>query len=234
MNALPKASDHLRDPSETAPKMGATAPILGAVGQALFGKTRREVLTLLYGHPDRAYHMRDIARRSNCGQGAVQRELVALAEAGILTRTRCGNQVQYSANKDQPVYRELRALVLKTVGLVDVLREALAPLRENIAVAFVFGSMVSGEPNEASDVDVMVIGEATFAQVVAALSPTQDILGREVNPSVYPCDEWRERIHTHHHFVTSVAGSAKLYLIGDADELSNLAEIRLAPASSDQ
>lgn len=184
MNALPQASDHLRDGDETAPKMGAI------------------------------------------GQGAVQRELVSLAQAGILTRTPCGNQIQYRANKQHPVYQELRALVLKTVGLVDVLREALAPLSDEIAVAFVFGSMASGEPSEASDVDVMVIREATFGHVVAALSPTQDVLGREVNPSVYPCDEWVERLRTHHHFVTSVANGAKLYLTGDDDELGQVAEAR--------
>jgi len=212
-----------------APNMGANAPILGATGEttsladALFGKTRRAVLGLLFGHPDEGFYMRQIARILNLGQGALLRELQRLAAAGILLREAQGRQVYYRANKACPIYTDLQGLLLKTVGLADVLRAALAALAERIEVAFVYGSMAKGNAKAVSDVDIMVIGEVTFAEVVAALNPVQDTLRREVNPSVYSAEELKLRARTGNPFLTTVLRDPKLFLIGGEDELGRLA-----------
>jgi predicted nucleotidyltransferase len=212
-----------------APILGANAPILGATGEAtsladaLFGKTRRAVLGLIFGHPDEAFYMRQISRTLNLGQGALLRELQRLTAAGILLHEAQGRQVYYRANKACPIYTGLQGLLLKTVGLVDVLRAALAPLADKIAVAFVYGSMAQGRAQVGSDVDVMVIGQVSFAEVAAAFGPTQDALGRDVNPSVYPAEELRQRLRVGNHFLTTVLGDPKLFLIGGDDELGGLA-----------
>jgi predicted nucleotidyltransferase len=211
-----------------APILGANAPILGAVGEettladALFGKTRRVVLGLLFGHPEEGFYMRQISRILNLGQGALLRELQRLTAAGILLREAHGRQVYYRANKACPIYTDLQGLLLKTVGLADVLRAALAPLAEKIEVAFVYGSMAKGTAQAGSDVDVMVIGAASFAEVVAALNATQDTLRREVNPSSYPPEEVRSKFLAGHHFLKAVLSEPKLFLIGDEDDFRRL------------
>src|SRR5262249_7480484 len=106
----------------------------------LFGLTRRRVLGWLLGHPDEAFYLRQIVRYTGAGQGAVQRELDLLTRAGLLRRTVQGRQVYFKANRESPIFPELHALFLKTAGLADVLREALAPLADRVLVAFVFGS----------------------------------------------------------------------------------------------
>ncbi len=223
-----------------APNLGAIAPTLGATGcvaslaDALFGKTRRAVLGLLFGHPDEGFYMRQISRILNLGQGALQRELQRLVAAGILLRESHGRQVYYRANKACPIYDDLQGLVLKTAGLADVLRAALAALAERIEVAFVYGSLARGTARATSDVDVMVIGMVTFAEVVAALSPTQDRLRREVNPSVYPPDEARSKALSGSHFLTTVLHEPKLFLIGGDDDLERLVTDGLAGAASNQ
>lgn len=78
------------------------------------------------------------------GTGAVQRELRRLEASGLVTVTRVGNQKHYRANPGAPVFEELRALVLKTVGLADVLRAALAPMSQDIRAAFVYGRSPRG------------------------------------------------------------------------------------------
>lgn len=214
---------------DIGPHLGPIAPNMGpqsaahSPADALFGKVRRGVLALLLGHPEESYHYREVTRLLGLGHGAVSRELRNLTEAGILLRERRGRQVYYRANPHSPIYPELRGLVLKTVGLADVLRAALAPLEPRIELAFVYGSMARGESAATSDVDVMVVGDVSLSEVVAALGGAQNALGREVNPSVYPPEEFRTRATEGQHFVATVLREPKIMLIGGQDDLARLA-----------
>jgi hypothetical protein len=68
-------------------------------------------------------------------EGSLTRELERLQLAGILSMTRQGNQTHYQAN---PHARSTRAvaIVRKTFSLDEPLRNALAPLAEQITWAF--------------------------------------------------------------------------------------------------
>ena len=195
---------------------------------ALFGKARSAVLGLLYGRPDESFYLRQIARAVGVGLGAVQRELKALEAAGVLRRTVRGRQVYYQANADSPVFQELKRLVLKTSGVANVLSSALAPLAERIQVAFVYGSMARGEPLRASDVDLLVVGDVDFAEVVAALATAQKSIGREVNPSVYGRADFERKVAQRQHFLTALLRESKIFLIGSQHELDAMATVRLA------
>ena len=196
---------------------------INKLGTTLFGKTRRTVLTLLYSHPDESFYLRQIARMTGIGMGALQRELKQLLEAGIITRSEIGKQAFFKANPDCPVYRELKDIITKTFGVADILREALASLADKIMVGFIYGSMAGGEFSRGSDVDVMVIGNISFAEIVSALSPVQEVLSREINPSVYPPGEFKARLSEKQHFLRSVLNSPKIFIIGNQNELEELA-----------
>ena len=185
---------------------------------ALFGKGRRAVLGLLFSRPDETFYLREIVRWAEAGQGAIQRELRRLVEAGIVQRTRSGKQVYFQADRRCPIFAELCGIVLKTVGVGDVLRAALAPLAKRIKLAFIYGSIARGESGRGSDVDLCVVGEVTFAEVVAALGPAQETLGREVNPTVYPPAEFKQKLAERHPFVSNIASGPKIVLIGDEGE----------------
>jgi predicted nucleotidyltransferase len=196
----------------------------GQVQDWLFPRVRRAVLTLLMMDSDKRWHLRDIARKADCAVGSVRRELQGLADCGIVVESRDGNRTYYQANPQCPVYAELAGMVRKTSGLADVLRAALAGLGARVQVAFVYGSQARQEAGPGSDVDLMVIGEAGFAEVVSALAQTQDTLGREINPTVYSVEEFDHKVSSGHHFVRSVLKDRKIFLIGDADELGKLAK----------
>jgi predicted nucleotidyltransferase len=181
-------------------------------------------LALLYSHVDELFYFRQIARTAGVGLGAVQRELKKLSEAGIIRRTVRGQQVYYQANPECPVYTELKSLVVKTVGVGDVLRAALVPLADRINVAFLFGSLVRGSERSSSDADVMVVGDVTFAEVVSALGSVQETVRREINPLVYPPEEFRIKLAADHHFLKQVLEGPKFFLIGDEHELAKLVE----------
>jgi len=190
----------------------------------LFPVVRKKVLALLLADPAQRWYLRDIERRTGLAIGTVRRELIGLANAEIITKSKDGNRTYYRANTNCPFLPELSGLLRKTAGLADVLSEALEPLAKKIEVAFIYGSMATGSAKSQSDIDLIVIGECSFGEVVEALMPGQEKLGREVNPSVYPIEEFQKKIEAEHHFLKTVLRESKVFLIGDEDELARLAE----------
>jgi predicted nucleotidyltransferase len=197
----------------------------------LFGKTRRAMLSLFFGHPTESFYLREVTRLTATSPGNAQRELAALTAAGILRRRQRGKQVYYQADRKCPVFPELQRLVLKTAGVGDALRAALDPLKERIRAAFVYGSMARGKPRSGSDVDLLVVGEVTFREVVAALLEAQKRLQREINPSVYSWKEFQEKTGAGHPFLSNVLREPRIVLLGDVDELAAMADQRLAPGA---
>jgi len=204
-----------------------------SLAEALWPLSRRRLLGLLLSDPEREWHLREIVRRARMAPATVQREVLSLAEAGILSRRREGRQVYYRANTECPIFPELRGLILKTVGLRDVLAEALRRL-PGVRVAFVYGSFARGEAGPASDVDLLVVGDVTFGEVTKRLQRAQEQLSREINPTVYSPAELRNRLAHGHHFTERVLAQDKLFIIGDADVLAELAGPRVAGAAPDQ
>ncbi|MGO8880184.1 MAG: nucleotidyltransferase domain-containing protein [Desulfomonilaceae bacterium] len=172
-------------------------------------------------------YFREIERSVGMGRGAVQRELENLVNIGLLVRHKQGNQVYYQANLQSPIFTELKSLMIKTAGVADVLRETLKPFQRRIETAFIYGSFAKGTENADSDVDVLVIGDLTFSEVVDAITSAQESIGREVNPSVYPVDEFITKVSAGNHFLTSSIGEPKIFLIGDGDVFERLVEKRL-------
>jgi predicted nucleotidyltransferase len=214
--------------------MGATkGQRLDGIGGAIFGTTRQAVLRTLFGRPERRFYQRQLIRMLGAGTGAVQRELATLVEAGIVTRTVEGRQTYFQANPDSPVFAELRALIRKTFGVVEILRNALQPLTGSIRLAFIYGSVATGSEKAGSDIDLLVVGEMiSLDDVVSALSEAQQLTGREVNPSVYLSAEFRRKLTEGQHFLVRVIRGPKLFLIGSEGELTRLAQVRMAEGTS--
>ena len=192
------------------------------IAEALFSRTLKAVLGILFSDPEKSYHLRDIVRRSGLGQGQVQRDLKRLTEAGVLTRAVKGRMTSYQPNPACPVFPELKGLVVKTIGVVHGLRSALEPLSKDVRVAFIYGSFARGTENSGSDVDLMIIGKVTLRRVVGALQGVQEAVGREINPTVYSPEEYRRKLTVKHHFLTALRKEPKIFLIGDEDELGRL------------
>lgn len=184
----------------------------------LFSEYRQRVLSLLLLHPEAQYHVREIARLTNTAAGSLHRELSKLAEAKVLIRKESGNQVYYQANTRFLIFKELASILRKTSGIVDVLAQALMPLKEKINVALIFGSVGSGKENANSDIDVLVIGDLSFVDVVKAFHPAQAIVRREINPKVYKKTEWKKLIKAKNSFIEEVIQKPKLFIIGNAGD----------------
>ncbi|NZA27791.1 nucleotidyltransferase domain-containing protein [Luteimonas sp. SJ-92] len=190
-----------------------------ALMNLLFGQARQAVLAVLLLQPEASFHLRELARLTGSHAGTLGRELDKLVAAGLVLRREQGNQVRYQADRASALYGELAAMFRKTHGAVPVLREALAPLAPALKAAWIFGSVARGAEVAGSDVDLFVIGEAGFADVVRAIHPAQAELGREINPVVYSATEFRRKLAAGDAFARQLLDGPKLMVIGDKDDI---------------
>lgn len=202
------------------PFMGTKKEHSGGLGDALFTKTQRQVLGLLFGHPDRSFYVKEIVRHAGVGIGSVQRELEKLSGVGLLTVKKVGNQKHYQANRQSPIFVELRGIVLKTFGVADVIRQVFENFRQKIAVAFIYGSVAKGTDRAHSDIDVLVVAEGlSYAAIFSVLTDVENTLGRTVNLTLYSPREIQGKISADSSFVKRVFQQPKIYLIGTDDDL---------------
>ena len=183
-------------------------------------KSRAAVLLGLFGLNAEEIHLRAIQRTSGLSIRAIQLEVERLLRHDLILERRDGNRRYFSANRSHPLFADLHSIVLKTSGLVEVLREGLGT--DGIEVAFVFGSVARNEERSHSDVDVFIIASIGLREVATRLLGATETVGREINPHVYPVDEFRERWKSNDSFLERVMGSNKLFIVGSEDELARL------------
>jgi predicted nucleotidyltransferase len=193
------------------------------LAEILWPAARRAIFDLLFFNTGQEWHLREIARRTGVSPSALHAELRTLAAAEVVSRRVESHRAYYRANPACPILPELRQIVLKTSGLGDALRAALAPLAKQAPLAFIYGSFAGGRETAESDIDVLLVGRLTSRQVAAIFGPLKRELGREFNCVVYSPNEFREKIGEGHHFLKAVLKGPKIFLIGDEHELAALA-----------
>jgi predicted nucleotidyltransferase len=190
------------------------------LADALFSKVQQRVLGLLFVNAERSFYTNEIVRFVDSGIGVVQRELEKLTASGLVTTKRIGNQKHYQANREAPIFEELRGIMLKTVGLADILRAALLPLSDKIRTAFIYGSIAKGSDTAKSDIDIFIVSDhVAYADLYTLLSDSEAKLARPVNPSIYSMQELERKLMEKNAFVLRLLEQPKIFLLGSADGL---------------
>lgn len=207
----------------TIPKLGINIPFMGIYADTLFTKTQQRVLAVLFGQSQRSFYANEIIGLAASGSGAVQRELARLEAAALVTVRRVGNQKHYQANQEAPIFEELRAIVLKTFGVADVLRAALHSVWPLVDLAFIYGSLAKGSEHAGSDIDLMLVGALkSNAALLEALLPAQAQLGRVVNPTLYTPEEFAQRVRDGKSFMVRVLEQPKIFVKGAEHDIARL------------
>lgn len=189
------------------------------LADALFTATQQRVLGLLFGRPDRSFIQQELIERAGGGSGAVRRELARLVESGLVTTTVVGKQKHFQANRDAPIFHELRGIVLKTVALTDPLRAALRPLAKRIDLALVYGSIARGEDRAQSDIDLLVVADdLLLEELFRRLTPAEKKLGRTIHPTLYTRPDFDKRRRTGNPFLKKVLAGERIVLLGSLDD----------------
>lgn len=224
-SSLPTPNDNK---ALTIPVMGMIIPTMGIKSspkataiEPLFSPVQRALLAVLYGQPDRRVHGAELIRAAGSGVGATHRQLKQLTAAGLLRMVPIGNQKFYQANSDSPIFEELHSIVLKTIGLAQPLRTALAPIKSRVRAAFVYGSIAAGTERAESDIDLMVISDTLdYSEVFRAMQNLEGDLGRKINPTVITPADWGRKRSAADSFASRVASGPKIWVIGDEDAIA--------------
>lgn len=206
------------------PNMGMkrqASPQRTGLADALFSGTKQRVLGLLFGQPSRSFYATELIGLAGSGSGAVQRELAALSQSGLVTVKAVGNQKHYQANPESPIFMELCGIAQKTVGLAEPLQLALAPLAAQILAAFVYGSVAKQTDTASSDIDLMLLSdELSYGDVFGVLDAASTALGRTVNPTILTRKEFAKRLKAQESFLSRVLEQPKVWIIGGESDLS--------------
>ncbi|MCK4284031.1 MAG: nucleotidyltransferase domain-containing protein [Candidatus Brocadiae bacterium] len=194
---------------------------MNTLAALLCSRVRAEVFRLLFALLEQELHLREIGRQSGLSVSTVRQDLEKLVGLDLVKTRRDGNRLYYRANMEHPLYSEIHGLVLKTVGLADVLCQALGS--EGIEVAFVFGSLGRDEARAESDIDLMVVGDVGLRELSRRLAGVAQKLGREVNPHVLSPTEFQQRRGSADHFITGVLTEPRLLIVGSEDDLARMA-----------
>ena len=183
------------------------------IGNALFTKTQQQVLGLLYGKPEQSFYLNEVVRLAGMGKGSVNRELLKLVSAGLLTTSKQGNQNHYQANANNPIFNELKLIVQKSFGIVDVIKTSLSTLLPQLEMAFIYGSIAKESEHAGSDIDVMLVGkDLSYGDVMGLLDSAEQQLARTINPTLLTPEEFEKRITEGQSFLTRVMEQPKLWL----------------------
>lgn len=188
----------------------------GSLADALFTSTQQRLFTLLFGQPDRSFFLAELIGLARSGRGAVQREVARLAAVGLVLTTAVGNQRHFRANRAAPIFSDLRAIVLKTVGLAEPIKAALASTPERIELALIYGSSAKQSDHASSDVDLLIVSERlSLEQVYELLSAAENVICRKISPTLLTPDEFQQRRHDNSPFLTKLLSGQHIVLVGD-------------------
>jgi DNA-binding transcriptional ArsR family regulator len=195
---------------------------MSTLAKILSSRVRAEIFRLLFGLSKKELHLRELERQAGLSLGTIRQDLQKLLKLDLVKTRRDGNRLYYQANTEHPLYSEIRNLVLKTAGLVEIFKSALT--REGVRVAFIFGSLANNREKGGSDVDLMAIGAVTLRDLSYLLSGVTEQIGREINPHTMSVEEFQRRKKKGDHFLSNVLKSPKLFVIGNEHDLATMGQ----------
>lgn len=206
---------HLRNLRSNIRIMRNNAPVL----DSLFPSVRQSILAATLTRPEKWWYLSELAEFLHTRPSSLQRELRSLEQSGILQQRTDGRRTYYRAETRSPIFRELRSIFEKTVGLIPTLIVALRPFENKIVCAFVYGSIARHAEHATSDVDLMVIGKVGLGDLAPSLRKAERRLGREVNVTSYSADEFRKKVTEGDHFLTTVLKGSLHFVKGEQRDL---------------
>src|SRR5207245_4277903 len=182
------------------------------------GKTMAKLIDLLSSTPGQELHTRELVRRVDGTERPVQLALERLERQGVVQSRRFGNLRLWRMDKGNPLYRSLRELSSRTIGVGAELRSAFA--REtDVELAFIFGSYARGDDDVTSDIYLFVLGQPNWQSLGETTQRLNRRLGREVNAVVWTTIELKKAIQSGSAFWSSLMAEPKLWLIGSEVDL---------------
>ncbi len=181
-------------------------------------RIRQDLLTLFFSNPSRRHYLRELQRELGYSAGSIRRELLKFQKDNLFNTQTVGNLLYYSLNTKHPLYKELKIIVSKTVGVEGRLRKTLSPLH-GIRSAFIYGSYATRKEKGSSDIDLMVIGNPNTSLLNEKIAGLEKTLGREINATIYSLEEYQAKKKAKSGFIMELLRAPKIMVLGKENDL---------------
>ena len=122
--------------------------------------------------------MNGLANEFNESTNSIRKELNHLQGAGYLLKVKVDNKVEYKANTNHPLFDVLRKVVLKHLGLEDIVETVLERMG-NVKEIILVGEYAKG--NDSGLIEVFLIGKELNMEYIAQLEDKiENLIGRKV------------------------------------------------------
>ena len=186
-----------------------------------FTKNRAELLRLFLTNPEQSFYIQEIGRILGKKPGIFQRTLNNMEKEGILISEYKANARYFKANKEYSLYKELKSIVSKTIGVAGSLKEMLKQIG-NVKFSFIYGSYAKAKENYLSDIDLVILGKPDEDLLIKELDKLENALNREINYKLYPLKDFKEELKAKEPFLLGILRDKKIMIIGEEDELRKI------------
>jgi len=181
-------------------------------------KIRQDLLALFFTNPRKKYYLRELERILGHSAGSIRRELLKYQTDDLFKTEKVGNLLYYSLNTNHPLYKELKSIVFKTVGVEGSLKKELSSM-EKIKICLIYGSFASEQYKATSDIDLMIIGNPATSELNERIARLEKRLKREINTTVYSWQEFQDKKKSKSAFILDLQKNPKIMLLGKEDDL---------------
>ncbi len=166
----------------------------------LFSKQTREIVQHLVKNEHKAYYLRELAGILEIDPGNLSRAVKPLTESGLIQEVVKGRLKFFSINRNHPLYKDIKRLIGKTSGIPDMIRNILKKI-EGIEKVWIYGSYVSHQMDDKSDIDLFIIGTVSSLRLATEFKSIEKRIGREIQFHVMNRDDYNKRMKKHDIFL---------------------------------
>lgn len=148
-------------------------------------KTRIKLLLKFFSNQGNQAYLRALADEFGESTNAVRVELNRLSDAGLLESEPAGNTILYKANKNHPIYGDIRSLVSKYLGFDQIIETVLERLGD-LELAVVVGDYAKGQ--DSGVIDLRLIGHIDLQYLSQLILKAEGLIKRKIRYSIQPSD----------------------------------------------
>ncbi len=176
-------------------------------------RLRQKLLSYFFTNLDKNLYLREIASILKEDPGNLSKELTKLEKENIFISTLRGNQKYFFLNKKYLLYKELKSIIFKTIGVEGSLRQIIEST-QGISFSFIYGSFAQRRENSTSDIDLLIVGKPNEDRLMEKIEGLEKRLQREINYNIYPEKEFKEKIKKRDSFILNLLKRPKVILKG--------------------
>ena len=150
------------------------------------GKIRVKLLTRILLNPMTTVYLRGLEKELGVSSNTVRLELNKLKDAKLIELAEeDGNQKQYKANVNHPLFTPLRNLILKQIGFDELINRVFDNLGD-LDCVYLTNDWAEGK--ESPFIDLVVVGDIDKEYMSKLIERTESIINRKIRVAVYGSD----------------------------------------------